>query len=384
MGNAFNLAKSEYQNEEVYKNIVQWARSNEYRPDKSNKKYGLNLNDLYKEYFKKRACCTGNNNFLLPFPAFITVDEYKPVDPDVKYLYTIQKGDISGDTDEIYTDTLFAQYSLNISALGINEKTKSDKLETNDPRCKMEADTTLNYSDGFGITEGKAFNSNANCASFYTQMTDNYMNTQGKIYNGTDKSYNSLYQYHKISGNTNATNYNEDLLCYMSPYVKNKVIKALFEEQSSYDVAMILDDACKLNEGTTTFKASLPRPITIQKCVQSINVSGQITSGQAANLPQSCTLSNTNTTVEGNTKSDSSGKTKSDSSGKTLPPTDSSGKTLPPTNSSGKTLPPTSSSSKPGSSSSKINTYTIIYILLGVFGAILLLFLLYKGLSHPT
>ena len=84
MGNAFNKNKDKYNTTDLYKSILEWAKSDQFRSDVNNQ-YGFDNNgSIYSEHYKKRACCSGTNSFKLPFPAFVSSADFNPLVPAVQ------------------------------------------------------------------------------------------------------------------------------------------------------------------------------------------------------------------------------------------------------------------------------------------------------------
>jgi len=294
MGNAFNKNADLYNKTDLYKNIAQWAISENFRSDVKNQ-YGFDNNeDIFSEHYKKRACCSGTNFFLLPFPAFVSPDKFSPLKLDNKYIYKLKEGDIS---DSKFVGTYFSQYGIDLSPLNNNN------IEKNIPECVSIKDPKINYSSGLNIDNsikdtskgdgGVTFNTLGICANFYQSLTEEYKNNQGNYYVKTDtnnKKYDSLYvpDFMTAGKTTNNLNYNKDALCAMSPFLLDPTVTKMFtESQSGNDLAYQYDIFCSNNK-STTFKPNIPKNITINNCNQFTEIKGKITAQGQVSIPQKC------------------------------------------------------------------------------------------------
>ena len=71
MGNSYSNEPDLFIKSTLYSEIVKWAKSPNFRQWDG---YRNDPNFVYWDFFNKRACCTGNEEFLLPFPGFAYSD----------------------------------------------------------------------------------------------------------------------------------------------------------------------------------------------------------------------------------------------------------------------------------------------------------------------
>ena len=274
MGNNFARPKDDYENTEVYKSIKAWALSDKYRSDK----YGFDKIDTYKNFFKKRACCTGNKDYNIPFPALVPNKDMDLIDRNNKYL-TKQDNDT----------TTYSQIPIKINVFD------SDIIDGDD-RCKLGSNNKL--SDKLNTV--KASNSNTLCSDFYNKFADDVME-QNNMYG--KKLYYGLYNSVSSSDNTNSynKNYNIDLFCVNSQFKHDPELKKIpgLGGLDSEITAQAFDKLCSDNK-TFTYKTTAEMPtINICSIATSISDSGRI-NAKNFNLAQSCNQNNNEKTPEHN------------------------------------------------------------------------------------
>jgi hypothetical protein len=265
MGNNFARPKDDYENTEVYKSIKSWALSDQYRSDK----YGFKNTDTYKNFLKKRACCTGNNDYNIPFPALVPNKDMDLIDRNNKYL---TKQD---------NDTTYSQMPINIDVF--------DSIITNgDERCKL--DGKINISSNLNISKNS--NNHTQCSNFYNKFADDVME-QNNMYGRN--LYYGLYNSISSSDNTNSynKNYNIDLFCVNSQFKHDPELKKIpgLSDLDTELTAQAFDKLCSDNKNLTYKKTAEMPTINICSIATSISDSGRI-NAKNFNLTQSCNQNN--------------------------------------------------------------------------------------------